>query len=220
MSFQQASYTAQAYSMMYPTITLTRSRSDSSSTSSSTSSPSNSPRTLCPFSSTPLKSGPSPPTTTTSLFSTDYFSLSHRSAFSLSSPPIPSLSFSPGSPAYPSWPRRPTLTNLPSLPQSPSSAYPYALVAAPNSHISTEDLLDLENWALASPEIQADEDALAAPCISWSATRQPEVITGEERRRRTFAYGPSVKTVKKDRSRSGSRGLRGPSKKALNTIAE
>ena len=193
---------------MFASLTLTRSRSSSSSTTSTDSSymP---PTTLLPFFSTPLKSSPSPPRTTTS-FNNDYFSLS---------PPLSAGSFYPGSPnlststAYPSWPNRTSLAVQIVDCSSPSHSTPgfnYEEVSYSSSRISDEDLLGLEGWGLPNRDGElVDEDGLViGPGISWSETRQPEVVVGEERRRRNRAPLPVLRKTR-DRSRSVKRKGRG-----------
>ena len=173
------------------------------------------PTTLLPFFFTPLKSSLSPPRTTTS-FHNDYFSLS---------PPLSSDSFSPGSPnlststAYPSWPNRASLAVQIVDCSSPSHSTPgfnYEQVSCSSSRISDEDLLGLEGWGLPSGDGELlDEDGLViGPGISWSETRQPEVVVGDERRRRSR---PPLPVVRKTRDRSRSMKRKG---RSLPVIAE
>ncbi|MCJ1437738.1 hypothetical protein MMC27_007125 [Xylographa pallens] len=195
---------------MFPALTLTRSRA---STTSSTTSSTPPPTTISPFFATALKSSLSPPTTTTTLSPTDYFSLSPG----FSSPSSPGTLTT----AYPSWPQRASLALLPPSIHSPTRASPayrptdtYTL---PTSYISNEDLLDLATWGLlddgATPAADAADDGLG---ISWSATRQPEVVVGEERRRRTTRPGPAPRLGgRRERSRSVKRARSG-----LGVIAE
>ncbi|MCJ1473282.1 hypothetical protein MMC13_001933 [Lambiella insularis] len=202
---------------MFAPLNLTRSRS-------STHPPP--PTTLLPFFSGSLKSSLSPPATTTSSTATDYFSFS------------PSLAFSPSSPgntstAYPSWPNRASLSvsvgdcasnpnaSIYSPTRRSTPGYGYeGEYTCPNSYISDEDLLDLEGWGLSC----ADEEGVDAAGedgeglgISWSATRQPDVVVGEERRRRSRP-GPVLQPARKrERSRSVKRRVVG---RVMSTIAE
>ncbi|MCJ1400738.1 hypothetical protein MMC11_003946 [Xylographa trunciseda] len=191
---------------MFPTLTLTRSRA---STSSSTSSNSPPPTTISPFFATSLKSSLSPPTTTTTTSPTDYFSFSPSSGF-----------FSPSSPgnlttAYPSWPQRASLSlvlsprsnpnvsiHSPTRAASPGFHYNDAYTC-PTSYISDEDLLDLAGWGLSCADENAPDADAEGLGISWSATRQPEVVVGEERRRRNARVGPAARLGgRRERSRS------------------
>ncbi|MCJ1396417.1 hypothetical protein MMC18_009307 [Xylographa bjoerkii] len=192
---------------MFPALTLTRSRA---STTSSTSTNSPPPTTISPFFSTSLKSTLSPPTTTTTLSPTDYFSFS----------PSSSGFFSPSSPgnlttAYPSWPQRASLSLVLSPPSNPndsihsptravSPGYCYNdTYTCPTSYISDEDLLDLAGWGLSCADEHNDDAEAEGLGISWSATRQPEVVVGEERRRRNPRAGPMARLGgRRERSRS------------------
>ncbi|MCJ1413969.1 hypothetical protein MMC32_000294 [Xylographa parallela] len=191
---------------MFPALTLTRSRASTTSATNSTTPP---PTTISPFFATALKSSLSPPATTTSHSPADYFSLSPG----LASPSSPGTLTT----AYPSWPQRASLALLPPSIHSPTRASPAYRPAdtytLPTSYISNEDLLDLATWGLLDDGAPDADDGLG---ISWSATRQPEVVVGEERRRRTTRAGPAPRLGgRRERSRSVKR-ARG----ALGVIAE
>lgn len=127
---------------------------------------------------------------------------------SLLSPP-PASPFSPSSPAYascayPSWPNRaslsPALDHPSARHQTPVSAY----ASCASSHISDDDLRDLECWDAKAAALH-DPAALDLPLISWSDTRQPPAgLGGEERRygRRPAPRGMVLDSRRK-RSRTG-----------------
>ncbi|KAL8820285.1 MAG: hypothetical protein Q9191_007548 [Dirinaria sp. TL-2023a] len=156
----------------------------SCSTTSSTSSSSLSPPFANPIS-VPLKSLISPPSTTTA---TDCFSLSPATP-----PPVPYNSPSSNSAcAFPSWPSGPLLSSA--FTTSPTSCYFQSANGwkSTSSHISDDDLLDLEEL-----ELRGDMrvvTGLPEMEISWSMTRQPPVIVRE----------PERKPVKKSRRRRSS----------------
>lgn len=117
----------------------------------------------------PSKSPLSPPSTTSCDFSLSSLSsastTSTSSSDSCSSPatPPPSLSSSSfASCAYPDWPKRDILIPLSSFCGRQAS-----------SHISDEDLLDLEQLSLAQDTRMLAENT---SCIPWEATKQPPVV--------------------------------------------
>ncbi|MCJ1413346.1 hypothetical protein MMC19_007451 [Ptychographa xylographoides] len=210
--------------------TFTRSRSTSTTSTLSSISPNTPPPTiLLPFFAGSLKSSLSPPATTRSTSTTDYFSLF--------SPPITPFSPSASSPgscistAYPSWPQRASLAvsivdrnpneSIHSPTHRRASSPGYSSIGdvyhAPNSYISDADLLDLEGWGLScADEGGAIEDEGLG--ISWSAVGQQALVVvagGAGERRRSRGQPPVVR--KRERSRSVKRK---PVGRVMSTIAE
>ncbi|KAG7006481.1 hypothetical protein G7Y79_00014g036560 [Physcia stellaris] len=161
-------------------------------------SPSPSPRlTFANPIAVPLKSLLSPPTTT------DYFSISPATPPScpFNSPNNHSVC------AFPSWPSGDCLSTSITSPTTSSSPYNYMSKPA-SSHISDEDLIDLEELELRGqmriptgfPVMQLRGDG----CIPWEATRQPPIVIklDEGRREKTRSSTHSKPKNRKRKSTS------------------
>ena len=143
----------------------------------------------------PLKSVLSPPTMT------DYFSLSPATP---PSAPFNSLN-SHSICAFPSWPVGDCLSTSITSPTASSSPYNYMSKPA-SSHVSDDDLLDLEELELRGgmriatgyPAVQLQGDG----CIPWEATRQPPVVIKVDEGRRERGKTNSLSKPKSRRRRS------------------